>query len=163
MVQIEPLTPSLQRKLTEWLGLVYTGQRRLTKDLLGQTMRRWMARDPAVTAILREIAELARMMRAAFLDNDLDQFGELIAQRWEINKRMDPESCNPFIDALLRRCEPCTVGAKLAGAGGGGFAIVILRDAEAGHGLGEILARHYRRARGAGPPRSTSDRAEMGP
>ena len=143
--RIEPLemTPGLSRALDERLLLVYTGQRRLAKNLLRAVMGRWMARDPEMVAMLGDIAALAVEMQGALAAEDLDAFGELIGRHWRINKRMDAGCTNPFIDDLLADCAPYIVGAKLAGAGGGGYALVVATDAEAGRALGAVLARRF--------------------
>ncbi|HUV94436.1 MAG TPA: hypothetical protein VMX14_06335, partial [Anaerolineae bacterium] len=62
----------------------------------------------------------------------------------QINVRMDPGSTNPFIDALLDLCAPYTVGAKLAGAGGGGFAVLVTRDADASEALERALTERFK-------------------
>ena len=141
VMRIDPvsLTPTLRQALDERLLLVYTGQRRLAKNLLHRIMSRWIARDPEMVAMLHDIGKLAREMYGALRAEDVDAFGQLIARHWEINRRMDPDCANPFIDSLLAFCQPYMVGAKLAGAGGGGFAIVVARDKDAAleleHGL----------------------------
>jgi len=138
-----PMTPSLRKAFHERLRLVYTGQRRLAKDILRAMMGRYMARDTDMVAMLRQIGQLALAMRNALAKEDLDTFGALIGQHWQVNKRMDPDSTNPFIDGLMSFCEPYMVGAKLAGAGGGGFAIVVARDAGAAEALEKALASRY--------------------
>lgn len=143
--QIErlPMTPTLAEALNERLLLVYTGQRRLAKNLLRAVMGRWMTRDPEMVAMLADIAALAVQMQRALLAEDLDAFGALIGAHWQINKRMDAGCSNPFIDDLLALCAPYMVGAKLAGAGGGGYALVIAKDGGAARDLGEMLARRF--------------------
>ncbi len=143
--QIErlPMTPTLAEALNERLLLVYTGQRRLAKNLLRAVMGRWMTRDPEMVAMLADIAALAVEMQRALLAVDLDAFGALIGAHWQINKRMDAGCSNPFIDDLLALCAPYMVGAKLAGAGGGGYALVIAKDGGAARDLGEMLARRF--------------------
>jgi len=44
---------------------------------------------------------------------------------------------------LLALCQPYMMGAKLAGAGGGGFAMVIARDASAALGLRDAVKRRF--------------------
>jgi galactokinase/mevalonate kinase-like predicted kinase len=56
---------------------------------------------------------------------------------------MDPGCTNPFIDGLFQYARPYTNGGKLAGAGGGGFAIMIARDAQAAHELTALLPARY--------------------
>mgnify|MGYP000879542003 CR=1 FL=1 len=136
------LSPAVRAELGR-LMLVYTGQQRLAKDLLRHIMGRWMARDPEMVSILAEIARLAVAMRDALLAGDVDGFGELLGEHWEINKRMDPGCTNPFIDGLFETMRPCIHGGKLAGAGGGGFAFVIGRGDHCMDVLSDALARRY--------------------
>ena len=138
-----PLSPALRRNLEERLILLYTGQQRLAKNILRAITGRYMAREPEMLACLEEIAALARAMHRALLAEDLDTLGELIGQHWEVNKRMDPGCTNPFIDELFALCQPYWVGAKLAGAGGGGFVLAIARDPAAVDALQRALSARY--------------------
>ena len=137
------LSPAVRDELGRRLLLVYTGQQRLAKDLLRHVMGRWMGRDPEMVWILEEIARLAVAMRDALLAGDIDGFGRLLGEHWEINKRMDPGCTNPFIDGLFETMRPCIHGGKLAGAGGGGFAFVIGRGDDCMAALSGALARRY--------------------
>ncbi|MGQ9555054.1 MAG: fucose pyrophosphorylase domain-containing protein [Anaerolineae bacterium] len=145
-IQVEPvaLSPQTEAELSRRLLLVYTGQQRLAKNLLRAIMGRWMARDPEMTWILAEIARLAVAMRAALAGSDLDGFGRLLSEHWVLNKRMDPGCTNPFIDDLFAFMAPYINGGKLAGAGGGGFAIAIARSGEAAQDLAAALQKRYR-------------------
>ena len=61
---------------------------------------------------------------------DLRRFGELIDVAWRLNKRIDPDSTNPAIEGILERFRPFKIGAKLLGAGGGGFLLVVCGSPE---------------------------------
>ncbi len=138
-----PLSTAVAAQLEKRLLLVYTGQRRLARNLLRTVMGRWMARDPEMTWIQGEIARLALAMREALLAGDLDGFGGLLAEHWALNKRMDPGCTNPFIDELFEVMGPHIYGGKLAGAGGGGFVTAIARSPEAAQALAAALAQRY--------------------
>ena len=131
-------------ELSERQLLIYTGQQRLAKGLLHEIVGRWMARDTDIAWMLNEIARLAMSMRDAFAGGDLDGVGWLLSEHWAINKRMDPGCSNPFIDDLFDIMKPFISGGKLAGAGGGGFALVLARDGQAAHDLKHDLALRYR-------------------
>jgi fucokinase len=137
------LSPQTANGLAERLLLVYTGQQRLAKNLLRNVMSRWMARDPEMVWIQGELARLALAMQRALATDELAEFGRLLTEHWALNKRMDPGCTNPFIDDLFAVMEPFIWGAKLAGAGGGGYAIVITRDELAGRDLAATLAARY--------------------
>ncbi len=142
-VQQVEVSPATATALAQRLCLVYTGQQRLAKNLFRAVVSRWMARDPGMVASLITIAQLADTMHQALRQDDLDQFGKLLTEHWQINQRMDPGCTNPFIDGLFEFMQPYISGCKLAGAGGGGFAIVVTRDADATQALGHALAAHY--------------------
>lgn len=145
LIRITPsrLSPGAQTDLAERLLLVYTGQQRLAKNLLRAIMARWMARDPEMVWLLRQIGQLAQAMRYALEAGDLSCFGALLSEHWALNKRMDPGCTNPFIDELFAVMTPYIAGAKLAGAGGGGFVMAIARDAGAVDELAKILVSRY--------------------
>jgi fucokinase len=142
---VEPLvtTAATADELAERLMLVYTGQQRLAKNLLRAVMSRWMLRDPEMVWLLGEIGRLAVSMRDALAGGDVDGFGEMVGAHWELNKRMDPGCTNPFIDDLFAFMRPYMRGAKLAGAGGGGFAIVVANRDSAAQALHAALDAHY--------------------
>ena len=150
-VRVAPVALSAETEaaLRARLLLVYTGQQRLAKNLLQAVMGRWMARDPEMVWIQGEIARLAVAMRDALDVGDVDGFGALLSEHWALNKRMDAGCTNEFIDGLFADMGPYMCGAKLAGAGGGGFAIVVARDEGAAAALGERLRERYAAA-GAG-------------
>ncbi len=144
-IDIDPvqMSDALAAEFGQRLLLVYTGQQRLAKNLLRAVMGRWIARDPEMASILHEIGQLAIQMRDALHAGDLDNFGHLLGQHWLLNKRMDPGCTNPFIDDLFTFMQPYIDGGKLAGAGGGGFAMLIARDEDAGALLAERLKQRY--------------------
>jgi fucokinase len=144
-ILVEPvhLSPETSVELASRLILVYTGRQRLAKNLLRAVMGRWLARDPEMVWIQEEIARLAVEMDAALKAGDVDRFGELLAEHWVINQRMDPGCTNPFIGKLFEVMRPHINGGKLAGAGGGGFALVVARSIQAVRDLSAALATRY--------------------
>lgn len=137
------LAPETKVELASRLLLVYTGRQRLAKNLLRAVMGRWMARDPEMVWIQNEIARLAVAMRDALESRNVGGFGELLSEHWALNKRMDPGCTNSFIDGLFELMRPHMNGAKLAGAGGGGFAIVVARSIGAARDLAAALEARY--------------------
>jgi galactokinase/mevalonate kinase-like predicted kinase len=65
---------------------------------------------------------------------DIRHFGRLIDAAWDLNLQLDPHSTTPEIDELLARIRPYIHGAKLLGAGGGGFLFLVAKSpADAAH------------------------------
>ncbi len=143
-LHVEPLVldAAIKKELGDRLMLVYSGKQRLAKNLLRKVVSRWMARDPEMVRLEQEIASLALLMRDALVKGDLDCFGALLGEHWELNKRFD--STNPFIDRFFDIMKPYMNGAKLAGAGGGGFAIVMARSARAAGDLRAAIRQEMR-------------------
>jgi glycosyltransferase involved in cell wall biosynthesis len=86
-----------------------------------------LARDPEVVYILGRIQEIAREMRRCLEDAEIDRFAALMREHWELNKRLDPNSSNRHVEAVLGAAAPYASGFKMVGAGGGGFAEIVAR------------------------------------
>jgi fucokinase len=101
--------------------LHYTGLTRRAKSLLDHVVGRYLDRDRATIATLDQVRALPVAMAEAMVRRDLPAFGRCVAMAWEQNKRLDPDSTNAAVEAILKRVQPYVHGAKLLGAGGGGF------------------------------------------
>jgi len=110
--------------------LYYTGITRLAKGILAHVVGRYLDRDRGTMATLRQIRALAPCVADAMSRRDLRAFGQHVHTAWELNKQLDPGSTNDPVDALLSRICPHVHGAKLLGAGGGGFLLMVCRSAE---------------------------------
>lgn len=111
--------------------LYYTGMTRLAKNILQNVVGRYLDRDREAMSALRQLRELASNMAEAAARKDLPQFGRLIDAAWRLNKILDPHSTTEEIEALLAQIAPHIHGAKLLGAGGGGFLLLVCRSPEA--------------------------------
>ena len=131
-LEVEQVTdpPAVLDALQQRLVLVYVGYRRLAKNILRVVMGGYLERNPDSVYILGRIQEIAREMREALPAGDLERFGALMAEHWELNKRLDPNSTNKRVEAVLSAAAPYAAGYKMVGAGGGGFAEILARDAE---------------------------------
>ena len=63
----------------------------------------------------------------------------MVARAWQLNKQIDPQSTNDAIEELLARIAPYVYGAKLLGAGGGGFLLIVCRSAADARSVRDIL------------------------
>jgi fucokinase len=139
-VRVEPV--SCAPGLSDRMLLYYTGIERLAKDLLQQVVGRYLARETAAIQVLHHIKSLAFEMSYAMREGDWDYFGMLLDRHWELNQVLDPWTSNSLINGLLRDLRPHLAGAKLAGAGGGGFLVLISKSASDTLVLRRKLARH---------------------
>ncbi len=113
--------------------LYYTGIRRLAKNILRTVVGNVLDRDREAMATLAELRAFPPKMAEAMSAKDARAFGELIDLAWTLNKRIDPDSTTRVIEGILSRVRPHIRGAKLLGAGGGGFLLMACRSvADAG-------------------------------
>jgi fucokinase len=125
------LSPEVQRGLAERMILFYTGEPRLAKDVLQRVVGSYLlGRREALSALL-EMPALARRAAAALQQGDWFELGTCITRSAELNAGLEPTATNARLNSLLHKLRPLVHGAKLAGAGGGGFLFALARDAEA--------------------------------
>ncbi|MBP7933045.1 MAG: hypothetical protein KA354_00240 [Phycisphaerae bacterium] len=109
--------------------LYYTGITRLAKNILEQVVGRYLDRNRHAMATLHRIHALAPSMADAVSRKDRAAFGRLVTTAWELNKELDPNSTNAEVESLMARVRNHVHGAKLIGAGGGGFMLLVCRSA----------------------------------
>jgi fucokinase len=150
-IHVEALdwSPQRQSELHDRLVVYYTGIRRIARDLLRQVVDRYLRRESAAVEVLHTIKTLAVDMSVALREGDWERLGGLLDRHWELNQVLDPNTTNPCIDRLLAGVRPFVYGAKLAGAGGGGFLILVARNPQAARHAREFLARDCAAAGGA--------------
>jgi fucokinase len=131
-LRVEPVRWSAERQaeFAARLVLYYTGIRRIAKDLLREVVGRYLAREVATVQVLHSIKTLALEMSYAMQEGEWGHLGSLLDRHWQLNQVLDPHTTNAPINALLEEVRPYVAGAKLAGAGGGGFFILLARDEE---------------------------------
>ncbi|UCC98165.1 MAG: hypothetical protein JSW66_20255 [Phycisphaerales bacterium] len=119
--------------------LYYTGITRLAKNILQQVVGRYLNRHRATMATLKQIHIVAEEVADALVRKDLATFGHLIDVAWRLNKQLDPNSSSDEIESLLARVRPFIYGAKLLGAGGGGFMLMICKSPKDARAVREML------------------------
>jgi fucokinase len=129
-------------ELRSRLLLYYTGYKRLAKNILHNVVSRYLSRDPEAITIIRALKDLAEEVWNDLGAGDVDAFGRGIGRYWDLKKRLDPGSTNEAIEKLLRPVERYLTGKVLPGAGGGGFVLMLARDAEAAHQVRTLLRRN---------------------
>jgi len=110
--------------------LYYTGLRRLAKNILHDVVGRYLDRDRGAMETLRRLHAYPPMMAEAMGMRDAERFGELIDVAWKLNVYLDPDHTTPLIEELRARIRPHVLGAKLLGAGGGGFLLMVCKSPE---------------------------------
>ena len=114
-------------ELNERLVLIYTGQRRLARNLLRDVIGRYIGNEPDSVFALNEIQKTAALMRFELERGNVDEFAELLNKHWELSKMIDRGSTNTLIDQIFSSVADLVAGKLVCGAGGGGFLQVILK------------------------------------
>ncbi len=128
-LNVEQLTisDSSLAELNERLALIYTGQRRLARNLLRDVVGRYIGNIPEVVSALAEIQQVARDMKQKLECGAIDEFADLMNQHWILAKQIDRGITNTLIDQIFSSVEHLIDGKLVCGAGGGGFLQVILK------------------------------------
>jgi fucokinase len=158
-IRVQPLVWSAQRQaeFEDRVVLYYTGIQRVARDLLRQVVGRYLARETACVQVLHSIKTLAMEMVYAMQEGEWEYLGKLLDRHWELNKLLDPNTANAPINAMLEAARPFLHGAKLAGAGGGGFLILLARSPEAAGELKKFLGAYDNDAGGSVYPWSIAN------
>ena len=126
-VEYLDLDEDTKAELQERFALIYTGQRRLARNLLRDVVGNYIGGKKESKEALEEMKHLAVMMRYELEQGDVDAFARLLNEHWEVSKKLDAGSTNTCIDQIFTSCEDLIDGKFISGAGGGGFLQVILK------------------------------------
>ena len=122
-VEINPvkISPYVSKRLSEEFTLVFTGTSRSASEVLSE-----VPDDPAdKLARLRVIRGQADIARGLLESGDLAGMGSLIGEAWDSKRGISSGISGEKIDSLHSRIMAMgATGAKLLGAGGGGFFLV---------------------------------------
>ena len=116
-----------KKELDERFVLIYTGQRRLARNLLRDVVGRYVGNEPDSLFALEEIQKTAALMRFELERGNVDGFAKLLDYHWELSKKIDAGSSNTLIEQIFSSIEELVDGKLVCGAGGGGFLQVILK------------------------------------
>jgi fucokinase len=123
------LSQSLINKLESSILLYYTGQNRVSGNIVKQINGEYIKGSPETLKIYADLKSLAYMGWTAVVKEDINALAEVVNAYWERKKRLCKESTNENIEKLFDLTSDYYSGACLAGAGGGGYAYFICKDA----------------------------------
>jgi len=116
-----------RKELNERFVLIYTGQRRLARNLLRDVVGRYIGNEPDSIYALNEIQRVAALMKFELERGHIDDFAELMDYHWSLSKMIDEGSTNTLIDQIYESIDDLICGRLVSGAGGGGFLQAILK------------------------------------
>lgn len=121
------ISEETKQELNDRLVLIYTGQRRLARNLLRDIVGRYIGNEQGSAEALQEIQEVATLMRKELENGNVDGLARLLDRHWDLSKKIDKGSSNTLIDYIYASIEEYIDGRLVCGAGGGGFLQVILK------------------------------------
>lgn len=119
--------------------LYYTGITRMAAGILREIVRGMFLNSRRHLEALDAIRRNASSTFETLLRNDLDGLSACIARSWELNCRLDRDTNPPGVQAILAQIADYTAGAKLLGAGGGGYLLILAKDEEAASRIDRTL------------------------
>ncbi|MBC01845.1 MAG: hypothetical protein CMJ34_00890 [Phycisphaerae bacterium] len=128
--RIEALVPpaGFIDAIRERTVLLYSGEKRLARDILEKVVGRHLARDPEALRIVRRLKDGAEAMADAVRTGDQDAFAERLSEYWALKQSFDPSASNARLEALVAPHRRDLAAWELPGAGGGGFVMMLARD-----------------------------------
>lgn len=109
--------------------VAYTGVRHSSDAVHRPLRERWLAGEPAVVEAYARIAEIGALGRDALCRGDLPAFGRLMNENHAIQRGLG--GSGPANEALIEAARGAgALGAKLAGAGGGGTIVALAPEPE---------------------------------
>ena len=128
-IQVEQivLPEEAKKELQERFVLIYTGQRRLARNLLREVVGNYIGGRKESVEALDAMKLMAVRMRWALEEGNIDALAELFNKHWELSKQLDMGATNTCIDQIFLSCADLIDGRFIAGAGGGGFLQAILK------------------------------------
>ena len=119
--------------------LYYTGISRMASGILHEIVRGMFLNEKKRLDLLGEIGANARHGFDAFQHGDWNSIATCIARSWDLNCRLDPGTNPPAVESIFSAVNDFTAGAKLLGAGGGGYALFLAKDEDAARRLQRTL------------------------
>ncbi len=121
-VEVLDLDSITLKGLNSNLLLYYTGVSRDANMILAEQNDLLRKRKLSPTAGMKRIQEIGYKSKEELLSGNLDEFGRLLDEHWEVKKSMSKKMSNQNIDNLYYYAKECgALGGKVVGAGGGGY------------------------------------------
>ena len=127
-VRVEPLEVAAETR--QWLErsvlIFFTEQAHESREILAEQTRRSSNEDPETIRALEAIKGHAEEARLALIEGRPDDLGDILDRTWQMKRRVAPGISNERIDDAYRCArEAGASGGKIAGAGGGGFLLLL--------------------------------------
>lgn len=114
-----------QERFEKQTLLFYTGVTRSSEELLREQHQKIKRGEKDALELKHQIKRIGQKIHNAFETDDLDTFGHLLDEHWNLKKSMSNNMSNNVFDEVYKKSKKAgAFGGKILGAGGGGFFIV---------------------------------------
>ncbi len=126
-IQVSPLVIGHERlvQLQDHLMLVYTGVSRTASEIAGEQIKQMSKRRQELQAMYQMVDHAMEILQGG---DDLQAFGRLLHEGWELKRSLTDKISTSYIDELYETARRAgATGGKLLGAGGGGFLLLFVQ------------------------------------
>jgi D-glycero-alpha-D-manno-heptose-7-phosphate kinase len=117
--------------LQDHLFLVFTGKSRLAPQIAATVIRNLKDRVGDLRTIQQQVDEAVSVLSSP--TTDITEFGRLLNDAWKLKRKLSDCVSTPEVDELYDAAMRAgAIGAKLLGAGGGGFMLLFARPQDRG-------------------------------
>ena len=114
-------------ELESSMVLYYTGRSRSSAAIISEQQKNTSSGNAVAIEAMHRIKQSSKDMKFALLKGDMTEFGRILGQAWEDNKKMAGAITNPIIqEAFDTALAAGAVAGKVSGAGGGGFMMLMV-------------------------------------
>lgn len=131
-VDVEPilLSKKCESELNNNLLMFYTGKIHSASAILEKQSKNTATHDDKFYNLVK-MTELAKELRGALLNEQLEDFGRILNDGWQLKREMAIGVTNPLIDEIYEiAMKNGALGGKLLGAGGGGFLLFYCEESK---------------------------------
>lgn len=114
-----------QERFEKQTLLFYTGKTRSSEDLLKEQHKKIKSGEESALELKHQIKRIGQEIRKSFETDNLDAFGHLMDEHWNLKKSMSNMMSNELFDEVYAKTKKAgALGGKILGAGGGGFFLI---------------------------------------
>ncbi len=120
------LSSGVINELEKRLVLCYSGDSRLSGDIIQRVQGAYVAGEAATCGALRSMRDLAMSLRDALIGGAVDELGPILQANWRGQRALHPSVTTEHVDSLFMVAEAHgALGGKACGAGGGGCLVFV--------------------------------------
>lgn len=121
-VQKIVMNPVVKAQLERNLILLYTGTKHSASTILKEQGKEMQRLDKQ--QVMHKMVEMAYELKTVLEQNQIDDFGRILNEGWQLKRSLASSISNPLVDNLYNQgLAAGALGGKLLGAGGAGFVL----------------------------------------